>query len=240
MKHVRTLGIITLLVVSVVLPLHTGYTQEKPPEPIRTANVQPKVGSFDTTFAFYATGFYDEEVVDVWLNTPYHVSREVEVDELYEASGTGRLDWYWEPPADAAPGSWQMVAQGRTSGVIRVIDFEIRADGMDYIPPDTEDVKAYNVHPKSGPPGTEFAFYAAGFDADESDDDAKEKVKLWLETPNWQQIDLGGEHLFVAPPSGRVDWAWTAPPDAQPGTWHMVILGRESDLKFVIPFEIVR
>lgn len=205
-------------------------------------NVQPRQGHPGTTFAFYATGFDEEETVDVWLNVPDGQVIDADVSELYEASPTGRADWRWTAPDGAVPGWWQMVAQGRDSGVVHVIHFEISPGVGTYEPPETDEIERYNVEPEAGPPGTTFAFYATGFDVEEEVEEAEnaeaEDVEIWVESPDWVRSEVERDNLYVAPPSGRVDWTWTAPANAQRGIWHMVIVGEESQLKHVIPFEV--
>jgi hypothetical protein len=237
---VNVMAVVALLLSTIVIATVPIQAQENPQ---REANVQPGVGHPNTEFAFYATGFYDEEIVDIWLNTPDGRVIDAEVEQLYESSPTGRADWYWEAPGHAQAGTWQMVARGRDSGVQHVIPFRIEGGTPTFEPPETDDVETYNVHPKVGPPGTEFAFYATGFDVDENAEDAAnaeyEETELWVETPNWQRIKLNDQDdPYIAAPSGRADWTWTAPANAQTGVWHMVILGEESGLKHVIPFEV--
>lgn len=239
--RITSIFVIILALASTAAAMPHTHAQNED-EPVY--NVQPSVGAPGTEFAFYATGFWDEEVVDIWLNRPDGQVIDAEVEELYKASHTGRADWYWEAPEHAMTGFWQLVARGRSSGIEHVIDFQIQRGAPEYMPPETEDIERTNVHPKQGPPGTEFAFYATGFevneDAQEPEDANGEGVKIWVETPDWQRIDLEDkEDSYVAPPNGRVDWTWSAPADAMPGTWHMVILGRESELNHTIPFEVV-
>ncbi len=235
----RTMGILLALVMALasVAVATPARAQE---DVVPKQNVQPDVGAPDTTFAFYATGFYSEETVHVWLNDPYGNAMEVEVEELYQASPTGRADWYWNVPDDAVPGAWQMVALGDDSNVMHVIDFTIQWGEGEYRPPDTEDIETYSHYPEVGYPGTEIAFYATGFDVDDAnpEDPDYERVEVWVESPSWRTIDLDYGDMYVAPPSGRVDWTWTVPTNAEPGIWHMVVLGHESELKHVIPFEV--
>jgi hypothetical protein len=219
---------IAVIMGSLLLAPHPATAQDEIPQPEQMNNVSPAVGSANTEFAFYAVGFDDGEKVDVWLNTPFGIPIDAEVEELYEANGNGRADWVWEAPEDVAPGMWQMVAQGRESMVLHVIPFEIQP-GVNTGAEAPIGEEQSNVSPREGYPNTTFAFYASGFDPDED-------VEIWLHTPNWMRIDLEDDY-YVAPPSGRVDWTWTAPLNARPGTWHMVIQGPET--KHVLPFEIL-
>ncbi len=88
-------------------------------------NVQPKSGTVGTPFFFYATGFTPGERVVVWLNTPSGQAIDAKVNGLNNANRDGRVDWSWRSPLAAATGRWQMVARGVSSGVERVLSFEI-------------------------------------------------------------------------------------------------------------------
>lgn len=90
------------------------------------SNVDPEVGPPGTRFAFAATGFGDNELIGVWVNTPAGQPMEIKPEALYGANSDGRADWYWTSPADAPIGTWQMVARGVDSDVQRIILFEIR------------------------------------------------------------------------------------------------------------------
>jgi Fe2+ transport system protein FeoA len=90
------------------------------------ANVQPNEGRVGTRFRFMATGFAPGENIDVWLNDPQGEARGADVDSLGEADSFGRADWSWRPKEVVLYGQWQMVAQGRESGVEHRIDFRIR------------------------------------------------------------------------------------------------------------------
>jgi hypothetical protein len=237
MKRITAMLLALLLVLTGVVVAQPAQAQEAG---VPEHNVQPEVGAPDTTFAFYATGFYSEETVHVWVNDPAGNAMEIDVDELYQASPTGRADWYWNAPDNAAPGHWQMIALGDDSNVMHVINFQIQWGEGEYRPPDTEDLETYSLYPEVGYPGSEIAFYATGFDVDDEnpEDPDYERVEVWVETPSWRTIDLDYGDMYVAPPSGRVDWTWTVPMGAESGVWHMVIFGHESELKHVIPFEV--
>lgn len=238
MKRIMTIG--AFLVGILALVAQPGQAQAQIPSD-KDKNVEPNTGHAGTTFAFYATGFFGEETVDVWLNTPDGRAIDAEVDELNQSSTTGRADWHWTAPDDVAHGHWQMVALGRDSNILHVIDFTIAPGYGSYEPPETEDIEETNVHPKQGCPGTEFAFYATGFNVEEEtdvEDPDAESVSIWVESPSWQEIDVEDDTIYVAPPSGRVDWTWTVPINAEPGIWNMVILGHDSELKHVIPFQV--
>ncbi len=95
------------------------------PEELNT-NVQPNEGRVGTRFRFMATGFAPGENIDVWLNDPRGEARGAEVDSLGEADSFGRADWSWRPKEVVLYGEWEMVAQGRESGVEHRISFRIR------------------------------------------------------------------------------------------------------------------
>jgi hypothetical protein len=90
------------------------------------ANVQPNEGRVGTRFRFMATGFAPGENIDVWLNDPHGAVRGADVAGLAEADSFGRADWSWRPKEVVLYGRWEMVAQGRESGVEHRIGFRIR------------------------------------------------------------------------------------------------------------------
>ncbi|NJK81446.1 MAG: hypothetical protein HC914_16785 [Chloroflexaceae bacterium] len=88
-----------------------------------SAGVEPDAGPPNTQFAFFAEGFAGRELVSYWTIRPDGTTRKK--DEAVRANADGRADWFWSPPREAEYGMWQMVAQGRVSGVTHVIVFEI-------------------------------------------------------------------------------------------------------------------
>lgn len=85
----------------------------------------PQVGSAGTTFAFYATGFEDREVVGFWATTPDH--RVIGSNAFRVMSNRqGRADWTWTVPEGVPTGTWLMTAKGESSFVQRSITIEIR------------------------------------------------------------------------------------------------------------------
>jgi len=89
-----------------------------------TTNVVPAVGGAGSTFTFYATGFSPGERVGYWLNAPTSTVVKVD-DQRHYANSDGQFSVSFVAPSDAAPGAWQLVAQGSQSGVLQVIPFEI-------------------------------------------------------------------------------------------------------------------
>lgn len=205
--------------------------------------VRPDVGEPGTVFNFFATGFQgidpddedededeDKEIVSIWMNAPDGSVTTDGIRGINEVTDTGRVDWRWLAPEDAQLGTWSAVAFGNDSGNEVVITFEVRADA----PPVPEDPERLDqgVAPQAGPGGTRFAFYATGFDSEE-------EIGIWVNMPGGDVIDAEGDEVYKTTPSGRADWFWTAPEDAQPGTWSIVARGKASDVERVILFEIV-
>jgi hypothetical protein len=206
-----------------------------------SGEVRPDVGPPGTTFAFFATGFEggeedgdededEKEIVSVWINRPDTSTTTDGIIELNNVTDTGRADWKWIAPEDAQPGIWSAVAFGNDSGHEVVITFEIRP-GAEQPAPDPERLDS-NVQPNAGPGGTTFSFYATGFDGEE-------EIGIWLNTPDGRVLDAETDELYQATPSGRADWEWTAPVNAQPGMWSMVARGKESGVERVLIFELV-
>lgn len=87
-----------------------------------------------------------------------------------------------------------------------------------------------NVVPKAGLPGSEFAFYAVGFDGNE-------KVAYWFNGPDGQVVGDEEEYVVYAYDQ-RADWTWVSPGDAPLGYWTAVARGMDSDVERIIPFYI--
>lgn len=234
MKYMLSMMIIALLVVgAAAAPRLTSAQQDE----ARTG-VRPEAGAPGATFYFFATGFAgggdddeDKETVSVWINAPDGSVTTDNINQLNEPTDTGRIDWQWTSPDNAQPGIWSAVAYGNDSGLELVIPFEIRLDAPAEVPESPEDLRT-NVEPNAGPGGTTFAFYAIGFSSEED-------VYVWLNTPGGVALDADVDDLNRATESGRADWSWRAPGDAQPGMWSMVARGAESGVEHVIPFEIL-
>jgi hypothetical protein len=88
-------------------------------------SAEPTVGSAAATFAFSAYGFANGERVGYWLNAPTGSIIPID-DRAHYADSDGEFNVNWLAPAGAAPGGWQLVAQGSQSGVLQIISFEIR------------------------------------------------------------------------------------------------------------------
>jgi hypothetical protein len=87
------------------------------------------------------------------------------------------------------------------------------------------------VYPNEGAPGTRFGFNVSGFKA-------RERVSVWINTPDGKVIATGIENLDRATRQGRVSWNWTAPKDASEGIYQMVALGLSSGYQQVISFRV--
>ncbi|HMQ29228.1 MAG TPA: hypothetical protein PKD53_00810 [Chloroflexaceae bacterium] len=184
------------------------------------ANVEPRSATGGTRFAFFVEGLAPNEQVLVWVNTPDRRAVEARVEELGRTDASGRADWFWTAPVDAAPGTWVMVARGQASQVERSFPIEILPSAL-----------VASAEPGAGPGGTRFAFAANGFAPGE-------QILLWANSPDRRALPVQGEELGAADANGRADWFWTAPEDAAPGAWVMVARGRTSQAERVITFEV--
>lgn len=88
-----------------------------------------------------------------------------------------------------------------------------------------------SVFPAAGPAGTRFGFIASGFQS-------RERVAVWLNTPDAQVVAVEAEALRRATREGRVNWFWTAPTGARTGTYQMVAHGVRSGVERVITFTV--
>ncbi len=217
----------------VIIPFEIVSVQAPAPvTPVEggAANVEPDVGAPGTEFAFFAEGFESNRRVAYWVNTP--TGEIINNDALYATSANdeGRADWSWESPADAAPGMYQMVAQGQAGNQV-VIPFEIVAAGAPggAVTPPTGDADQ-GVNPSVGAPGTEFTFFAEGFEPNR-------RVAYWVNTPSGEIISDEDLYATSANDEGRADWSWESPTDAAPGVYQMVAQGQDG-VQQVISFEI--
>jgi hypothetical protein len=243
MQRFIPLLLITILLAAIGL-VATPPTASAQDSDISRGEVRPDAGAPGTVFRFFATGFQgidlddededepgEKEIVSVWINAPDGSVTTDGIQRVNEVTASGRVDWRWVSPEDAQQGLWSAVAYGNDSGNEVVILFEID-ENAEPVPQDPDRLDN-NVQPNAAPGGTEFAFYATGFDAEED-------FNVWVNTPAGEALDIQGEELYETNASGRADWLWTAPTDAQPGYWSMVVRGEESGLEQVIPFEITR
>lgn len=190
------------------------------PAPI---SVSPPSGAPGTSFGFEASGLTPGGAVDAWLVESSGASRDLVPGEwpgLF-ADGDGRLAWSWTAPADAAGGTWTMVARDRASRRELTVPFVVSA------PAGPAPVRS--VTPASGAPGATFTITADGFTPGE-------RVGSWLVTPRGESVD--GVPFLIADGAGAVTWRWASPAGAQAGTWQAVTSGRESRVEVVIPFTV--
>jgi hypothetical protein len=208
--------------------------------------VQPPSGSPGTTFAFFATGLGGNDQYVYWATSPDGTV--YGRPEYRTQSFRGRADWTWTAPADARPGIWTMLIRrpeedddtdrekDRKQREAVTIPFEIVAPGgqpsQPAPPPDAQpDPVQQAVQPALGAAGTEFAFFATGFDADE-------RVGYWVNAPNGEIISDDEGYTSRANRDGRADWRWASRDTATPGFYSMVARGVESGVERVIAFEI--
>ncbi len=174
--------------------------------------VYPAAGPAGTRFSVQADGYRGNEEIDIWVNTPggRAIAARPDAEAQRRASRAGRIALSWTSPADAAPGTWSLVARGQRSAVERVFLLTI-------VPPAAPIAADSGAQPEQGPPGTHFALYAAGFAADDL-------LSFYLTVP-------GGQPKLTEPQearayNGRVDWIWQAPADAAPGAYSFRVDGK--------------
>ncbi len=97
------------------------FTVERP---TATVGVNPGRGRAGTLFEFFADGLQGREGVIFWVNLPDGRAEKATVERA--AVNDGRAYWSWIAPDDAPPGQWSMVVRGVSSGIERVVLFEIR------------------------------------------------------------------------------------------------------------------
>ncbi|MCS6940537.1 MAG: hypothetical protein RMJ55_07270 [Roseiflexaceae bacterium] len=98
-----------------------AVTIERPTAPV---GVTPGRGRAGSLFQFFAEGLQGREGVIFWVNRPDGRAEKATVERV--AINDGRAEWSWIAPDDAPPGQWSMVVRGVSSGVERVVLFEIR------------------------------------------------------------------------------------------------------------------
>lgn len=113
---------------------------------------------------------------------------------------------------------------------------------------------APSVTPTEGVPGVRFIFTAPGFKGAGLKDDAKnspgERISYWVNLPNGQIISTerhegkGADDDTIKPLEVRADGygdvtiRWTAPDNALPGPYSLVMHGQDSNNQVAIPFTI--
>lgn len=209
--------------------------------------VDPLVGAPGARFTFYAHGFSERETVAYWAVDPR--GKEHDRNENDTSSNTyGRADWGWRTPEDALPGVWSMFARGESSGVQRVIYFQVGSPSDPPVitvqprpgaatPEPTASPVAEPIYPSQkaiepavAPPGTRFHFFATGFPPGET-------VYFWAVDPNGEEYRKS-KYRVTANVNGRADWNWQVPEHAPPGIWTMYALSEENRVQQTITFEV--
>lgn len=164
-------------------------------------------------FPLQPAAFFAREEVEVWLDVPhtdqkrYDQPQNIPLD--LKADKDGAVSWEWTAPPQTTGGNWRMVARGAESRITHVATFTIIRDAP---PPEV-----YGVYPQSGPPGTTFHFYANDIPTD--------RASYWVNAPDGTVLTEMSDfrEWRVTGDNHRYEWTWTAPPDAEPGLWTMVI-----------------
>ena len=187
-------------------------------------NIQPSVGRPGQLFRFYAIGFEEGEPVDTHVLAPDGRDASKGLQVLSYAQG-GRVDGSWIAPDNPSGyGAWRVVLRGEKSKVERAIPFTLE-------PAPAPNRPAPRVSPEVGRPGMLFIFDAAGFQPGE-------RLSAWVNTPDGKIAGLDEGDLNPATSDGRASWSWTAPTNAAPGAYSMVIHGRASGIEQVVAFTI--
>jgi hypothetical protein len=182
---------------------------------------QPSVAAGEW-ISFRGSGFTRDERVVTWATAPDQAV--IGGNYTHAEGGGGAIEFAFKVPDDAIGGRWAMTAYGHDSKTPVVATFEVQGREPTSAAPQAQ------VAPPSGPPGTNFAFAAFGYEDGE-------KVSYWLTGPDGQVHDAYPEGAKTNS-DGRVDITWPAPADALRGTWVITIQGLESDVARGVPFEI--
>jgi hypothetical protein len=207
--------------------------------PAAEYNIQPSTGYPGDIFRFYATGFTEGEQVETRVVAPNGASLTKGLDVDGVARAGGRVDGSWTAVTDDVQyGRWQIVLRGSDSKVERAIPFTLAQPGA-------PSVQAPRVSPEVGRPGMRFIFELAGFQPDE-------QLSAWVNTADGRivavdqdelkptGVDVSANWTWTAADDGSVTFGWSAPADAAPGGWSMVVHGRKSGVEQVVAFQIIR
>ncbi|MDZ4721302.1 MAG: hypothetical protein SH847_22810 [Roseiflexaceae bacterium] len=184
-------------------------------------SLYPHSGVPGTRFTFIFAGFKSREKVAVWYNTPDGKVSDKGIENLDKATSQGRVSWAWTAPKDGSIGTYQMVAQGLSSGIQQTIAYQI---GTIKPQPPTG-----NIEPKVARPGALLIFNASGFLINED-------VNMWVNTPDGKVFEIALEQRRLN--DGRVDASYQLPTNAQIGHWQLVIHGYESGVEQVLNFDV--
>ena len=195
-------------------------------EPGAQYNIQPSAGRPGDIFHFYAIGFTEGEDVSARIVGPDGQAFDKGLSADGVARVGGRVDGTWVVPVSVSQyGAWRIELSGRTSRVERAIPLRID-------PAPTPGRPAPRVSPTVGRQGLLFIFSAVGFQPDE-------QLSAWVNAPDGRIIAVDEDEIRPAASDGSVTWDWTAPADAPPGAWSMVVHGRKSGIEQVVPFQIL-
>jgi len=227
-------------------PIEVDAEESPQGDPETNAYADPQSGTPGTVFTFYASGFDDNERVSYWANDPSLTVYSENGNHVGADNGT--VSWSWTAPLDAVNGQWSMVAEGMESHVQRIIIFEISGGAVvpveptpiaqpvpDEAPtpavaPDNAIGGEASIEPAAGVPGTLFTFHASGFNP-------REAVHFWANDPS-THVHAPEDDSVNAAQDGTVSWTWRAPRTAMSGQWAMVIEGVQSQVQYVILFDI--
>ncbi len=189
------------------------------------AAVSPPSGAPGTEFDIFGRGFHEYERVVFWLTNP--AGQEYQA-HAFGTNEYGRVDWTWESPANAQPGTWIVRMQGDQSQVERIVTLDIIPGPAFPEPAAPTDRYDQAVTPARGIPGTWFTFYVGNFIAHDT-------VAYQFIAPNGEVYKDGEVH---ATGNGRIDLELDMPSDAMPGIWSLVVQGRETVLTRTVTFEV--
>jgi hypothetical protein len=201
------------------------YPEEAEPRDTYDKAVSPEEGTTETRFTFFADNFKVGERVDYWLSDPYgqtHKHRRVVANQF------GRIDFEWEPHDNAPTGTWTWHIEGEW-GSKRSLTFVITEEAKDTPPAELEEQYEHATHPTEGKPGTEFAFFATGFES-------KEPVDYLCLDPTRQVVHDASTR---ANKWGRADWTCETAPGAPTGQWTTIATGRDSHIEWELHFTVL-
>jgi hypothetical protein len=220
---------------------------------VSTAATTEITGVPNTPFIFHAGNFRADELVSYWINTPdgkvISTDPLVEADKnghtttpmIAQANSDGDVAIFWTAPDNTIAGLYSLIIQGLDSNHQERVLFTMNWKG-------SQTVTQYDVTPTTGPTGTLFVFHATGFRVSSHVDG--EQVAYWINTPNGKVIsteplaetDKNGNTtspmLAWADSDGNVAIFWSAPADAQLGSYSLVIHGLVGQHEVRIPFNI--
>jgi hypothetical protein len=169
-------------------------------------------------YEFLGRGFRPRETNSVWLTSP--TGAVIAIPSVM-SNKNGEVFFTHLMPRHYPGGRWAITVEARQSGRQAIAYFDVTARE-----PDIE----LSVSQPSGPPGSSFDFASVQFQPGEV-------VSYWASGPSGQTSEAGYVTADLA--TGRVDFSFTVPADAEPGVWTMAAYGESSDHFGVAPFTIV-